>query len=85
MNMDWIKLQDRKPQDHERCLAIHPKRSNEYKVTIARWYEEYGCFIEDMQDYGFYAEYWMPIELPSENEATIFQRIRDCVKNILKR
>ena len=64
MIMDWIRLQDRKPQDHERCLAIHPKRSNEYKVTIARWYEEYGCFIEDMQDYGFYAEYWMPIELP---------------------
>lgn len=84
MNMDWIKLQDRKPQDHERCLAIHPKRSNEYKVTIARWYEEYGCFIEDMQDYGFYAEHWMPIELPSEKEATIFQRIRDYVKNLLK-
>lgn len=83
--MDWIRLQDRKPQDHERCLAVHPNRRDEYKVTIARWYEEYGCFIEDMQDYGFYAEHWMPIELPSTTgKATIFQRIKEYIKNLLK-
>lgn len=81
--MDWIRTQDKKPQDHQRCLAVHPKRRDEYKITIARWYAEFGCFIEDMEDYGFFAEYWQPLELPSAGSTTLLQRVRNYIKSLV--
>lgn len=62
---DWIKVEDRLPEDGQMCL-IFTKLSLCFK---AKWSEKLRVFLVDSTDLGYYKgalTHWVPIVLPKE-------------------
>ena len=65
---DWIKVEDRLPEDGQICLIVTKPNVLCFK---ARWDERHRVFHVDNTQLGYYKSalsYWMPIVLPKEEE-----------------
>lgn len=63
---DWIKVEDRLPEDGQVCLIITKQKM----CFKAKWSEILHVFLVDNTELGYYKgalTHWMPIELPKED------------------
>lgn len=66
-NEDWIKVEDRLPEnDGQQCLIL----TNTGMMYLTRWNERVRVFERIDREIGYYKgalSHWMPIVLPEEN------------------
>lgn len=63
---DWIKVEDRLPDDGQICLIVTKPNVLCFK---AKWSERHRVFLVDNTELGYYKSaltHWMPIVLPKE-------------------
>ena len=63
---DWIKVEDRLPEDGQLCVII---TNGSRQIHLAQWNQRLRLFEVKDKEIGYYKsalKYWMPIELPDE-------------------
>lgn len=64
---DWVKVEDRLPEDGQICLIVTKRNVLCFK---AKWSEHLRVFLVDNTELGYYKSaltHWMPIVLPKED------------------
>lgn len=70
---DWIRVIDRLPKDREECLTV----SNDGKLGIYSYDEDYGCFSAyNGMILAYDVIYWMPTPKPPVLSMTNFDNIK---------